>query len=96
MALESYDCYLFSPYSFPTVMGPSHVTFKIPAVRTKNIVDVSLIFSEKNQYFYLVFYIKMRVDYISSKKNIFYFYNIHSVNVHNQCLHIVVKIFQSR
>ena len=54
MALELYDCYIFFPHSFPTVLHPSHVTFKILAVRPKNMADVSLIFSEKNLYFELV------------------------------------------
>lgn len=47
MALELYDCYVFFAYSFPIVLRPSHVTFKIPTVRTKNMADISLIFSEK-------------------------------------------------
>ena len=55
MALELYDCYIFFPHSFTTVLRPSNMTFKIPAVRTENMADVSLIFSEqKNQYFELV------------------------------------------
>ena len=47
MALKLYDCYIFSAYSFPMVLHPSHVTFKIPAARTKNMADISLILSEK-------------------------------------------------
>ena len=61
---------------------PSHVTFKVPAVRTKNMADSSLIFSEKS-IFWLSFCIKMDFDHISSEKYMFYFLNIHSVNVHN-------------
>ncbi len=44
MALELYDCYIFF---LPILLRPSHVTFKIPAVRTKNMADISLIFSAK-------------------------------------------------
>lgn len=47
MALELYDCHVFSAYSFSIDSRPSHVTFKIPAVRTKNMADISLIFSER-------------------------------------------------
>lgn len=51
MALELYDCKMFFPYPFPTVLRPSHVTFKIPTVRTKKMADVSLIFREKKSIF---------------------------------------------
>ncbi len=42
MALE-----LTVTFFLPILLRPSHVTFKIPAVRTKNMADISQIFSAK-------------------------------------------------
>ena len=85
MALELYDCNIFCAYSFPNVLRPSHVTFKIPAWEQKTWWTF-LSFLVKKSIFWVIFCIKIRFHYISSEKYIFYFYNIDSVNVHNHSL----------
>lgn len=45
-----------------------------------------LSFLVKKAIFWVSFCIKISFDYISSEKYIFYFHNIHSVNVHNHSL----------
>jgi len=93
MALKLYDCYIFFAYSSPIVFRQSHVTFKITAVRTKNMADISFMFSEKNYIFSWFLHKKTSFDYISSEKYIFYFHNIHSVSVHNSLFARYCKYF---
>lgn len=58
-------------------------------VQAKNMMEFSLCSVQIN------ILIKMHSDYIFSENYVFYFQNIHSMNVHNYSL-IVAKIFQLR
>lgn len=95
MALELYDCYIFfSPillmalelYDCYVFLSSKSRDFQATGRENKKTWRTFLSFLVEKSILWVSFCIKISFDYISSEKYIFYFHNMHSVNLHNHSL----------